>query len=125
MYTTSRKATFLLIFMQDPLSLLQLIAEPKAITLKRQDFSQIFVLHCIFLIRGCSMSRGGRHRLIQHPLPGAAFCCLYCPNYCEPAHTYSPQEQFFIVPEIKPSLSYIITIIINGNVPSLQHKQSY
>lgn len=50
MCTSSHKATFLLIFTQNPLSLLQLIAEPRAIILKRQDFSLIFVLHYIFFL---------------------------------------------------------------------------
>lgn len=48
MCISSDKPTFLLKFMQDPLSLLQLIAEPRAIILKRQDLSLIFVLHYIF-----------------------------------------------------------------------------
>lgn len=42
--------TLLLKFMQDPLSLLQLIEEPRAIILKRQDLSLIFALHHIFFL---------------------------------------------------------------------------
>lgn len=53
MCISSDEPTFLLKFMQDPLSLLQLIAEPRAIIRKRQDLSLIFVLHYIFFFFFC------------------------------------------------------------------------
>jgi len=72
--------------MQDPLSLLQLTAEPKAIILKRQDLSLIFDLHYIFLYQRLQH----KQRWTTHYRGQPSFC-LFCPNYCESAHTYSPQ----------------------------------
>lgn len=123
MFISSGEPTFLLKFMQDPLSLLQLIAEPRAIILKRQSLSLIFVLHYIFFfVRGCNVSRGGQQSLIHHSLPGGSLLFYYSVLITVNLPTHiTHEDRFFIVPEIKTSLSYISTTIINGNVPGLHH----
>lgn len=101
-----------------PSLFLQLIEEPRAIILKRQDLSLIFVLHYIFFfVRGCNVSRGGWFSLIHDSLPEGSllFLCTVLISANLPTQIAHKDGVFHC------SLSYISATIINGNVPGLHH----
>lgn len=117
MCISSGKLTFPLKFKQDLFSVLQLIAEPRAIIFKgRICLWSLSYTAQFFLSEVATWAEVGSTAWYMAHCQGQPYFHLFCPSYCDPAHIFNPWRRLYNVPEVKTTLSPFSTNPVSCNV---------